>query len=80
MDWNLQGLFYSTENDMKLSKIDCYTVCTALRIMENETGLNSQEYGLWVRLITFLDFPEDIIQSLESRRLQTRAEEVFELA
>ena len=64
---------------MKLSKIDCYAVCTALRIMENETGLSSRDYGIWVRLVTFLDFPEDIIQSLESKRLEARACEVFEL-
>jgi hypothetical protein len=65
---------------MKLSKRDCYAVCTALRVMENETGLSSHEYGIWVRLITFLDFPEDIIQSFESKRLEARANEVFELA
>jgi hypothetical protein len=64
---------------MKLSKLDCYSVITALRVMENETWLTSKEFDLWVRLATFLDFPENIIQGLESKRLQARADEVFEL-
>ena len=64
---------------MKLSKIDCYNVCTALRVMENETHLNSQEYDLWVRLLTYLNFPEEVIQGLESKRLQARADEVISL-
>jgi hypothetical protein len=64
---------------MKLSKLDCYAVLTALRVMENETWISSKEYCLWVRLATFLDFPEHVIQGLESKRLQARADEVFDL-
>jgi hypothetical protein len=64
---------------MKLSKRDCYAVCTALRVMENETSLSSHEYDIWVRLVTFLDFPENVIQGLESKRLEARTNEIFEL-
>jgi hypothetical protein len=64
---------------MKLSKLDCYSVLTALRIMDSEVGLTSKEYCLWVRVATFLDFPEHVIQGLESKRLQARADEVFDL-
>lgn len=64
---------------MKLSKIDCYQVITALRVMENEMQLGYLGYDIWVRLATFLDFPEDVIEGIESKRLQARTDEIFEL-
>ena len=64
---------------MKLSKIECHVVCTALNVMDGEMSLGSKEYGLWVRVATFLNFPEEVIQGLESKRLQARADEVINL-